>query len=245
MTQPDPELEPTPATILLVDDDGEIRALVSNVLATGGFRVLAAKNGPEMRRILAETTPDLIVLDLNLPGDDGMVLCRELRARSALPVIMLTARTAAIDRILGLELGADDYVTKPFEPRELLARIRTVLRRALPESRDGVPKRSSEARFEDWTLHLYHRHLVDPDGMVVLLSGTEYNVLRAMVDHPQQVLSREQLLSVCHVKDLSGRAIDLHISRLRQKLRDDSRVSPLIKTVRGEGYILAAAVTLR
>jgi two-component system OmpR family response regulator len=198
-----------------------------------------------MRRLLAEHDPDLIVLDLNLPGDDGLVLCRELRARSAVPVIMLTARAEAIDRVLGLELGADDYLTKPFEPRELLARIRTVLRRTSRDGLGGAPRRASGAVFDGWTLDLDHRHLIDPEGMLVMLSGAEYNLLRVMVDHPQEVLSRERLLSACNVRDLSGRAIDLQISRLRQKLRDDSRPSPLIKTVRGEGYVLAAPVTLR
>ena len=245
MTSPVPDLEPVALQILIVDDDREIRSLVSDVLVTNGFRVLAAKDGVEMRRILAEAKPDLIVLDLNLPGPDGLALCRELRAQGGLPIIMLTARATTIDRILGLELGADDYVTKPFEPRELLARIRTVLRRSGPESHEGYVPKASEALFENWRLDLYHRHLIDPAGMIVLLSGAEYNLLRTMAYHPQQVLSREQLLNACRIKDLGGRAIDLHISHLRQKLKDDCRASPLIKTVRGEGYVLAAPVTFR
>jgi two-component system OmpR family response regulator len=159
---------------------------------------------------------------------------------------MLTSRADPIDRVVGLELGADDYVTKPFEPRELVARIRTVLRRFGPARGSAVEgKRVSEALFEGWRLDFDHRHLVDPEGMLVMLSGAEYALLRAMVDQPQAVLSREHLLGICNIRDLCGRAVDLQVSRLRQKLRDDGRPSPLIKTVRGEGYVFAAPVTFR
>jgi two-component system OmpR family response regulator len=231
--------------ILLVDDDSDLRSLIGEVLATAGFEVVDAKDGVEMRLKLAGQDLDLVVLDLNLPKEDGLALCRELRALGDMPVIMLTARADPIDRIVGLELGADDYITKPFEPRELLARIRTVLRRLSPAQRQGEVKRISGAVFEGWRLDFDHRHLVDPDGMLVMLSGAEYALLRAMIDHPQSVLSREHLQGICNARDLSGRAIDLQISRVRQKLRDDARPSPLIKTVRGEGYVFAAPVSFK
>ena len=231
--------------ILLVDDDRDIRTLMSELLLGAGFIPSGAKDGAEMRQALAERPFDLVVLDLNLPREDGLTLCRELRARTDMPIIMLTARADPIDRVVGLELGADDYVTKPFEPRELIARIRTVLRRFGPARRPVDSKPLSEALFEGWRLDFDHRHLVDPDGLLVMLSGAEYALLRAMVDHPQEVLAREHLLSVCNIRDLSGRAVDLQVSRVRQKLRDDARRSPLIKTVRGEGYVFAAPVTFR
>jgi two-component system, OmpR family, response regulator len=231
--------------ILLVDDDSDIRTLMGELLLGAGFNPCGAKDGAEMRRALAERAFDLVVLDLNLPHEDGLTLCRDLRARTDIPIIMLTARADPIDRVVGLELGADDYVTKPFEPRELIARIRTVLRRFGPTRRQAESKRISEALFEGWRLDFDHRHLVDPEGMLVMLSGAEYALLRAMVDQPQTVLAREHLLSICNIRDLSGRAVDLQVSRVRQKLRDDARPSPLIKTVRGEGYVFAAPVTFR
>ena len=231
--------------ILMVDDDGEILALVGEILGAAGFEVHTAEDGAEMRRRLAEYSFDLVVLDLNLPREDGLALCRELRASSDIPVIMLTARADPIDRVIGLELGADDYVSKPFEPRELVARIRIVLRRLGLAQRQAEQRRISEAAFEGWRLDFSHRHLIDPQGMLVMLSGAEYALLRVMVDHPQQVLSRERLLSTGNTQDLSGRAIDLQISRVRQKLRDDTRASPLIKPVRGEGYVFAAPVAFR
>jgi two-component system OmpR family response regulator len=231
--------------ILLVDDDADIRALLGELLLNAGFEPRAAKDGVEMRRELAERDLDLVVLDLNLPREDGLSLCRELRARADIPIIMLTSRADPIDRVIGLELGADDYVTKPFEPRELVARIRTVLRRFGPARPPVETRRTSEALFDGWRLDFDHRHLVDPEGMLVMLSGAEYALLRAMVDQPQAVLSREHLLSICNIRDLCGRAVDLQVSRLRQKLRDDARASPLIKTVRGEGYVFAAPVVFR
>jgi two-component system OmpR family response regulator len=229
--------------ILLVDDDNDLRMLVGEVLAGAGFKVSLAASGAELRSRLASSPVGLIVLDLNLHHEDGLSLCRELRASdSTVPIIMLTARADPIDRVLGLEFGADDYITKPFEPRELVARIRTVLRRATARPLSPAPKRASQAVFGGWTLDFDHRHLIASDGMLVLLSGLEYALLRAMVDSAQQVLSRETLQSVSNSRDHSGRAIDLQICRLRHKLLDETRASPLIKTVRGEGYVLAAPV---
>ena len=208
--------------------------------------VSTAGDGAEMRRVLEREHVDLVVLDLNLPREDGLTLCRDLRARSSTPVIMLTARGEAIDRIVGLEMGADDYLTKPFEPRELLARIRNVLRRteALPSNLE--PLSSGRARFAGWTLDLQKRHLVDPEGRVIALSGAEFRLLRVFVTHPNRVLTREQLvaLSSGRAYESQQRAIDLQISRLRGKLGDDLATSALIKTVRNEGYVLAASVTV-
>jgi two-component system, OmpR family, response regulator len=232
--------------LLVVDDDIDIRTLLAEQLSKAGFAVSTAGNGAEMRRALEREHVDLVVLDLNLPREDGLTLCRDLRARSSTPVIMLTARGEPIDRIVGLEMGADDYLTKPFEPRELLARIRNVLRRteALPSNLE--PMSTGRAKFAGWTLDLQKRHLVDPDGRVIVLSGAEFRLLRVFVTHPNRVLTREQLVALSSGRSYESqqRAIDLQISRLRGKLGDDLTSSPLIKTVRNEGYVLAAAVTV-
>ncbi|MEZ5484940.1 MAG: response regulator [Lysobacteraceae bacterium] len=232
--------------LLVVDDDAEIRSLLAEQLVQAGFVVAMAANGAEMRAALKREPVELIVLDLNLPGEDGLTLCRDLRAHSSTPVIMLTARGEAIDRILGLEMGADDYLPKPFEPRELLARIRSVLRRtdALPANLEPSTFRS--ARFGGWTLDMEQRHLVAADGRVVMLSGTDFRLLEALVRHANRVLSREQLAALAGGRqiDAQDRAIDLQISRLRQKLGDDARGAGLIKTVRNGGYVLAAPTEL-
>lgn len=235
----------TPTHILVVDDDREIRSLLADYLDGNGLRTFTAANGIEMRKLLDSTRIDLIVLDLTLPGEDGLTLCRTLRASSALPVIMLTARGEALDRILGLEMGADDYLAKPFEPRELFARIRSVLRRtnALPPN-----MASSEAQalvFDGWRLDLLARHLVTADGTVVALSGAEFRLLKVFLEHPNRVLNRDQLLELTHGREADpfDRSIDIQISRLRQKLGDDARTPRVIKTVRNEGYVLAASVT--
>ncbi len=230
--------------LLVVDDDVDIRTLLAEQLSKAGFAVSTAGDAVEMRRVLEREHVDLVVLDLNLPKEDGLTLCRDLRARSSTPVIMLTARGEPIDRIVGLEMGADDYLTKPFEPRELLARIRNVLRRteALPANLEPVG--GGKAKFAGWTLELQKRHLVDPEGRVIVLSGSEFRLLRVFVSHPNRVLTREQLVALSSGRSYESqqRAIDLQISRLRGKLGDDLTGSPLIKTVRNEGYVLAAAV---
>ena len=238
--------EPNPQRLLVVDDDAEIRTLLAEQLATAGYLVATAGNGAQMRAALAQEPIDLIVLDLNLPGEDGLTLCRDLRARAATPVIMLTARGEPIDRILGLEMGADDYLPKPFEPRELLARIRSVLRRAEALPANLEPSPIKRARFGDWTLDIEHRHLIAADGRVVMLSGTDFRLLQVFALHANRVLSREQLAALAGGRQIDplDRAIDLQVSRLRQKLGDDARGAGLIKTVRNGGYVLAAPVTL-
>ena len=236
-------MDAAPQHILIVDDDREIRTLLAEQLAEAGYRVSAAADGAEMRRLLDKGPADLIVLDLNLPREDGLMLCRDLRARTDTPIIMLTARSGPIDRILGLEMGADDYLAKPFEPRELLARIRSVLRRARALPGNLEPLQVSEARFAGWTLDYVNRRLVDAEGRVVMLSGAEFRLMGMFVEHANRVLSREQLLALGAVKqgEALDRAIDLQVSRLRQKFGPAG--AELIRTVRNEGYVLAAPVT--
>jgi two-component system OmpR family response regulator len=238
MTTPD-----TPPRILIVDDDADIRSLLADYLGEQGWLITTAQDGTAMQQVLDSTPIDLIVLDLTLPGSDGLTLCRDLRARSPIPVIMLTARSAPLDRILGLEMGADDYLCKPFEPRELLVRIRNVLRRSGPAAGDisGAP---TLWHFAEWTLDETQRQLQNSNGLVVVLSGGEYRLLKVLLERPNRALNRDQLLTLTlgRETDPLDRSIDLHISRLRQKLGDDARAPRLIKTLRNEGYLLAADV---
>jgi len=230
--------------ILVVDDDEEIRNLTAANISGPEFEVLTAADGVEMYHLLSKEHVDLIVLDLNLPGQDGLTLCRDLRAKHNTPIILLTARGGAIDRIVGLEMGADDYVPKPFETRELAARMRNVLRRAQPAP--GRAAWAKEARFSGWILHLKQRHLTDPSGCMVILSGAEFHLLEMLVENANSVLSREVLaVSEGHRSGASGRGIDNLVSRLRQKLAFAGAPSvELIKAVRGAGYVLASEVTL-
>jgi two-component system OmpR family response regulator len=231
-----------PEHILIVDDDSEIRSLLRDYLERNGMRATAVADGRAMREALEGGRFDLVILDLMLPGEDGLVLCRELRAQSNLPVIMLTARGEETDRIVGLEMGADDYLPKPFNPRELLARIKAVLRRAQALPPTSVMPEARQLRFASWTLDLARRQLVSPTGVVVPLSGGEYRLLRIFLDHPQRVLSRDQLLELSHGREASpyDRSIDVQVGRVRRRLDDDA--AALIQTVRGEGYVLAAEV---
>jgi two-component system OmpR family response regulator len=240
-----PPMEPT-VTILIVDDDRDIRTLLADYLDSNGYRTLTAADGSAMWAMLEQKRPDLLVLDLNLPGDDGLTLCRKLRADSSLPVIMLTARSEPLDRILGLEMGADDYLPKPFEPRELLARIRSVLRRSHAMPSNQETQTAQRMLFGDWALDLSARHLVDPKGMLIMLSGAEFRLLRVFLEHPNRVLNRDQLLNLTQGRDSDpfDRSIDIQISRLRQKLGEDARSPQIIKTVRNGGYVLAMQVSL-
>jgi two-component system OmpR family response regulator len=232
----------TAPRILIVDDDEDIRSLLADYLGEQGWLISTAQDGTAMQQVLDATPIDLIVLDLTLPGSDGLTLCRDLRAHSDIPVIMLTARSAPLDRILGLEMGADDYLCKPFEPRELLVRIRNVLRRST-----GTNETSNTAttwHFANWSLDDTTRQLQNNDGLVVALSGGEYRLLKVLLERPNRALSRDQLLTLTQGREADplDRSIDLHISRLRQKLGDDARSPRLIKTMRNEGYLLAATV---
>ena len=233
-----------PDRILIVDDDPEIRRLLVDYLARNGFEPLAARDGREMMQMLDKQVVDLVVLDLMLPDIDGLTLCRDLRARSNLPVLMLTARGEEADRIVGIEMGADDYLVKPFSPRELLARIKTILRRTRALPPNLRPEVQRCLVFAGWRRDTATRALTAPDGVVVALSGSEYRLLRILLDHPNRVLNRDQLMELIHGRsaDPLDRTIDVQVSRLRQRLRDENREPQLIRTVRGEGYVLAATV---
>jgi two-component system OmpR family response regulator len=234
------------AHVLVVDDDAEIRSLLRDYLGRNGYRVTVAADGKGLWAALKTAAPDLIVLDLMLPGDDGLTLCRDLRAQSEVPIIMLTARGEETDRIVGLELGADDYVAKPFSPRELLARMKSVLRRARSLPANLRREDARAFRFAGWTLDAATRNLTAPDGVVVPLSGTEYKLLRILLDHPGRVLSRDQLVELMMSRDAGpfDRALDVQVSRLRHRLGDDAKEPAIIKTVRGQGYVLAAQVEI-
>ena len=235
--------EPAPTTILLVDDEASLREPLAEYLAGQGFVVREAESAAAARSALAQGVPDIVLLDIMMPGEDGLSLCRHLVESRQLPVILLTARGEAMDRIVGLEIGADDYVTKPFEPRELVARIRSVLRRA---ERPAPPVDEELAyTFDGWTLDPLKRRLTDPQGALVPISTAEFRMLRAFCDHPRQVLDRDRLLDMVQGREaqLFDRAVDNQVSRLRRKLEEDSRNPLLIQTVRGGGYRLSADVT--
>jgi len=232
--------------VLIVDDDAEIRALLKDYLQRNGYRCLAVADGPSMLGALDQGGVDLIVLDVMLPGQDGLTLCRDLRARSDVPVIMLTARGEDTDRIIGLEMGADDYLSKPFNPRELLARVKVILRRSRGAVRADMAARARYIRFAQWRLDLTTRNLVSPLGVVVALSGAEFRLLKVLLDHPNRVLNRDQLMEFTQGQgaDTLDRSIDVLVSRVRQRLDEDAREPRIIKTVRGEGYVLASPVNV-
>jgi two-component system, OmpR family, response regulator len=232
--------------ILVVDDDREIRSLVAQLLRKHGFRVTDAADGREMMQVIENGRFDLVVLDLMLPGEDGLSLCRRVRAASTLPIIMLTAMGEETDRIVGLEMGADDYLPKPFNPRELLARIRAVLRRAGGELPEPATEDAGSLRvFEGWSLDTAKRELRAPDGTLVPLTAGEYDLLAAIVERPGRVLSRDQLLDLTRGRDAVpfDRSVDVQISRLRRKLETDPKEPQIIKTVRGGGYVFTCEVS--
>ncbi|MCL6692517.1 response regulator [Pseudomonas sp. R3.Fl] len=222
---------------LLVDDDEPIRELLCGYLARFNIEARGVADGAGMRQALAEENFDVVVLDLMLPGEDGLSLCRYLRSESDIPILMLTARCEPADRIIGLELGADDYMAKPFEPRELVARIQTILRRVRGDEARNEPR--AQVRFDQWRLDSVLRQLHSPDGLVVPLSNAEFRLLWVFLERPRRVLNRELLLDAARGRAIEAfdRSIDLLVSRLRQKLGDDPRSPRLIKTVRGEGYL--------
>lgn len=235
---------PRPHSILVVDDDPRLCRLVSRQLTREGYSVRTAGGGEDMRRMIAEACPDLVILDLMLPGEDGFSLARELRAQSSVGIVMLTGKTDTIDKIVGLEIGADDYVTKPFDERELLARVRSVLRRVSDDAREH-PADASIACFEGWSLDLNAYELVSPDGDLVHLTSHEFQLLEALVRHGHRVLTRDAILELLSGRDWTpeDRSVDVLVGKLRRKLETDRHAPRLIKTVRGVGYILTATVS--
>ena len=235
--------EDAPATtILLVDDEASLREPLAEYLSGQGFLVTEAESAATARGRLLEARPDIALVDVMMPGEDGLSLTRHLIESQHLPVILLTAKGEAMDRIVGLEIGADDYVTKPFEPRELVARIRSVLRRASRPA--ALPEEDAHYEFEGWRLEPLKRRLVDPDGTVVPISTAEFRLLVALLDHPQQVMDRDRLLDMVQGREahLFDRAVDNQVSRLRRKIEADSKDPKLIQTVWGGGYRLACDV---
>jgi len=230
--------------ILVVEDERDVRDPLAAYLIRNDLRVTKAENAAAARQVLAAYAIDLVLLDIMMPGEDGLSLAGFIRATSKIPVILVTAKSEDTDRIVGLELGADDYVTKPFNPRELLARIKAVLRRS---ETGGGPVRAPDAdayAFGSWVLKTGERELVGTDGVAVPLSTGEYNLLLAFVTHPKRVLTRDQLLDLTQGRELAAfeRSVDNHISRLRKKIETDPADPKLIKTVWGGGYTLAADV---
>ena len=229
--------------ILIVEDDEVTRAKLSGYLETTGHRVSEAADGRSMREVLARDPADLILLDINLPGEDGLELTRQIRSRSDVGIILVTGRIDEVDRIVGLEIGADDYVTKPFNPRELLARVKTVLRRTTTSGREAPPVK----RFAGWTFDSITRRLESPAGDRVPLTRAEYELLLAFVERPGIVLSRDRLLNqITHRSmDPTDRTIDVLVRRLRKKVETDPSNPELIVTAHGEGYIFAAEIVAR
>ncbi len=230
--------------ILIVDDDAEIRDLLARFLKKHGYRVDTAGDGRAMTKLMEAARFDLVVLDLMLPGEDGLSLCRRLRVESDLAIIMLTALGEETERIIGLEMGADDYLPKPFNPRELLARIKAILRRAGGVVRPADDDRGKLLVFEGWGLDLAKRELRDPDGVLVPLTAGEFELLVAFAERPKRVLSRDQLLDLTKGRTAApfDRSVDVQLSRLRRKIEVDPKHPALIKTVRGGGYLLACDV---
>jgi len=232
------------AHILVVDDDREIRDLLSRFLRKNGYRVDVAADGNEMKRFLEGARIDLIVLDRVLPGKDGLTLCRELRASSRIPVILLTLLGADTDRIVGLEMGADDYLAKPFNPQELLARVKAVLRRTADIPLQHSLQKATVLRFCGWALDRSRRRLESPAGAIVSLTDGEFDLLVALAEHPQVVLTREQLLDLARGRSAIAfdRSIDMQVTRLRRRIEVDPEEPELIKTVRNKGYMFTPEV---
>ena len=231
-----------PTRLLLVDDEASLREPLAEYLVRQGFSVIEAASAAQARNLLKTDLPDLVLLDIMMPGEDGLSLCRHLAETHAIPTILLTAKGEATDRIVGLEIGADDYVVKPFEPRELVARIRSVLRRSAKSA--GPVAEDELFEFEGWQLDPLKRRLSDPEGAMVSISSAEFRLLLAFLEHPRQVLDRDRLLDMVQGREahLFDRAVDNQVSRLRRKIESDNRNPVLIQTVWGGGYMLAADV---
>jgi two-component system OmpR family response regulator len=244
MSQPPMDRTST-AHVLAVDDDPSVRQMIADYLGDNEVRVTTLASGQEIAEVMMRETIDLVVLDLRLPGEDGMQIAPKLRQKSDVPIIMLTGRRDEADCVMGLELGADDYLTKPFSPRELLARIRALLRRSRARETlaDGLA-RIRAYRFAGWELNVRLRRLTTPAGGTVALTNSEFNLLAAFLAAPQRVLSRDQLLSLSrlHNDEVYDRSIDVQVGRLRKKLETEGAREQLIRTERGAGYVFAAAV---
>jgi two-component system OmpR family response regulator len=231
--------------IVILDDDPEICNLLREYLEKNGLRATTVNNGKALWRMLDEKHIDLIVLDLMLPGEDGLELCRNLRARLNIPILILSALGEETDRIIGLEMGADDYLAKPFNPRELLARIKVILRRSRTLPGRNETETVSQLVFANWTLDLTTRHLISPEKVVIPLSSGEFRLLRVFLEHSKRVLTRDQLLELSQGREAQAfdRSIDVLVGRLRRHLGENARQPRIIQTARGAGYILAADVT--
>jgi len=230
--------------VLVVDDDPTIRELVTEYLGKNDLRVTAVADGDSMQAVLADQVVDLVVLDLKLRGEDGMALARRLRDDSEIPIVMLTGRSEEADRVMGLELGADDYLTKPFSTRELLARIRSILRRRHAEVRQGKPEGIRAYRFDGWELNLNTRRLATREGRAVPLSNGEFSLLVVLLGAPNRILSRDQLLDLSrlHNDEVFNRSVDVQIMRLRRKIEKDPAEPRYIRTERGVGYLFGVPV---
>ena len=233
---PDPETT-TPEHILVIDDDRDIREDLKSYLTENGYRVSTAENAPAARRAIHSEEPDLILLDVMMPGEDGISLCRSIVRLTAIPIVFISARTDEIDRIVGLEVGADDYVCKPFNPRELLARVRSVLRRANGREREMTPEKTRYFEFDRWTLDTAKRTMTRDDGVIVSLSTGEFQLLMI-------VLSRERIVELSHAEgaDVFDRSVDSQVSRFRKKVERDPKNPDIVQTVWGGGYVFAADV---
>nr|WP_276583847.1 response regulator transcription factor [Pseudomonas sp. RIT-PI-AD] len=232
---------------MLVDDDLEVLALLKKFLEQHGYRVDVATDGPTLWQAVERRVPDLVILDVMLPGDSGLVLCQQLRARHAVAVIMLTAMGELSDRVVGLELGADDYLTKPFDARELLARVRAVLRRTGEIRSVSNDRPRPILEFAGWQLDVTRRELRSPEKVMIPLSGGEFELLLVFAEHPRRVLTRQQLLDMAHGEtyDAFDRSVDVQVSRLRRKLETDTRDAPMIRTIRNGGYLFTPDVLVK
>jgi two-component system OmpR family response regulator len=233
-----------PPNILVVEDDRETRALIAKYLRSNSCNVATANDGREMARVIAEQRVDLVILDVMLPGEDGLSLCRKIRAESHVPIIMLTARGEDVDRILGLEMGADDYLPKPFNPRELLARINAVLRRQAAAQTVSAIQGATALGFLGWQIDFRLRELRNPEGARVAMTSAEFDLLRTFCERPGRVLSRDTLLDLTQGRQAGSfeRSIDVLVSRIRRKIEPDPQDATMIKTVRSGGYMFTPAV---
>jgi two-component system OmpR family response regulator len=232
--------------VLVIDDDQAIRELLAEYLSKSNFDVITAEDGIEMDKQLLAAQPDLIILDIMLPGEDGFILCQRIRQTSHVPIIMLTANSDEMDRVLGLEIGADDYIAKPFSPRELLARIKALLRRtqfASEENQAGAKARY--LLFSNWKLDTKQHLLIDENKQEISLTGADFQLLTLFLENANSAISRDQICQALHGRDAfaNERAIDVHVSRLRQCLKDDAKSPKIIKTIRGAGYVFIADVS--